>query len=206
LNVPSEDALFSAILQAVARFSVWLGVDESDANEGDLTKANVENSREWLTAAFAWHRATIADAVNEMPLDLTSLASQHLVAVSSRPIPTDLIVKGIALVILWFEEVDAALLSAHVKTLAHWTGTAGTIARALIELGATREALELLQSAVNDAPEYPLNWLVLARLYAAAQQPAMSIETLQAAIERHQEYAPLLMQYGDALIGYADQN
>src|SRR5690606_35749123 len=34
LNVPSEDALFIAILQAVARFSVWLGADESDANEG----------------------------------------------------------------------------------------------------------------------------------------------------------------------------
>ena len=199
----TEEALFRSMLNIAARFADWLGATASDVNEEPLQADT--RPHEWLAAAFAWHRATLFDAVSEKPLDLDSLAFQRLKSASNEPPLTSLLVKGIALAVVWFEEVDAVALSAAIKSLSHWQESAGAIARALVELGKTRASLELLETAVEDAPEFPLNWLVLARLYAAVQQPAMAVQALQAAIERHQQYAPLLMQYGDALMSYADQ-
>src|SRR5690606_38465739 len=127
-------------------------------------------------------------------------------AISNAPALASLLVKGVALAVVWFEQDNAVALSEAIKDLSYWQRSAGAIARALVELGKTRASLELLETAVEEAPEFPLNWLILARLYAAVQQPAMATQTLQDAIEKHQQYAPLLMQYGDALMSYADQN
>jgi tetratricopeptide (TPR) repeat protein len=206
LQTPSEDELLGSVLDAAIRLSVWLGSDASDANGVGQAKTNISNAHEWLTAAFAWHRDTLADAVSEKAFDLASPALQRLISASNQLTLNNLLSKGIVLAMIWFEAVDTVALTSTLKTLPYWHQNAGAIARALIKLGKTREALALLESAVEKAPEFPLNWLVLARLYTAFQQPAMAIEALQVAIERHQDYAPLLMQYGDALMSYADQN
>lgn len=203
LQAGDEDGLFRSVLTAATRFAVWLEADASDVNEA-LLPAEVR-SREWLAAAFAWHRTALSDAMSEKSFDFASPALQRLKLASNEPALTSLLVKGIALALVWFEQVDAVALSEAITSLSHWQESAGAIARALVELGETRASLELLETAVEAAPEFPLNWLVLARLYTAFQQPALAIQALQTAIERHQQYAPLLMQYGDALMSYADQ-
>ena len=203
LKAETEEGIFRSIFSAAARFAVWLGADAIDVNEAALP-ADID-SREWVAAAFAWYRAALFDSMSEKPLDLASPAFHRFKSASTEPILASLLVKGVALAVVWFEEIDAVVLSGAIKSLLNWQESAGAIARALLELGETRASLELLETAVEDAPEFPLNWLVLARLYAAVQQPGRAVQVLQDAIERHQHYAPLLMQYGDALMSYADQ-
>ena len=204
LHAISEDDLVGAVFEAVKQLREWLDVDESETTGIGQVSA-VPGAREWFEAAFAWHRAMLADAVAEKSIDLSSLAFQRVTAAASQPALIDLTIKGLALSMVWFDEIDTISLLSTLKMLPHWQDNAGPISRILIGSGKTREALELISTAVEEAPEIALNWLVLARLYGAVQQPALAVETLQAAIERHQEHAPLLMQYGDLLMSYADQ-
>lgn len=203
LKADNEETLYRLVLNSTATIATWLGANESDLNK--VTLPPDFRLCDWFEAAFAWHRAALHDATLEKPLDFASSALQRFMAASHEPALTGMLVKGTALTVVWFEQVDAAALCEAIKALPHWQEGAGAVARALVELGETRRALELLETSVESAPEFPLNWLVLARLYAAFQQPALSIQALQIALEKHQQYAPLLMQYGDALMSYADQ-
>lgn len=206
LQASSENELLGTTLKAAARLSEWLGVDSSEASGVEQFMTTIPDSREWLIAAFAWHRAALADAVSEQPMDLTSSAFRRLASDANQPVSNSLVIKGVALSMTWFEQVESTVLLTTLKSLPNWSAGAGAISRALIQMGKTREAMELISSAVEETPAVALNWLVLARLYGAVQQPALAIETLQTAIERHSDYAPLLMQYGDVLMSYADQN
>lgn len=193
----------SLILEAADHLGLWLGEDIDNLKH---TRKKILNSGEWLNAAFRWHQAALTRAINEQTFDLSASSFRDIVAVSTDSILSQLTVKGVALAISWFEEMNAEQLVTSLTTLPHWQDGASAIARALIEIGDTRKALSLLETATKDAPEFPLNWLVLARLYTAVQQPSSAVETLQDAIELHQNNVPLLMQYGEVLINYADQN
>jgi tetratricopeptide (TPR) repeat protein len=206
LQATSKDELLGTVLKATNRISEWLRGDMIEASGVGQVKTTFAASSEWLIAAFAWHRAALADAASGKAMDLTTSAFRHLTSAAIEPVLNSLITKGVALSMMWFEQFDAMTLLATLSTLPGWQGGAGAVSQVLIEQGKTREAIEFIDSAVDAAPEIALNWLVLARLYGAVQRPDLAIETLQAAIERHRDYAPLLIQYGDVLMSYVDQN
>lgn len=203
LRANGEHELLAAILDAAGRIGRWLDVGTDELTiENEAKPADKVPAIEWLKAVFAWHCTTLDDALNERPFSVSSVSFQRLTA---APDLGRMVIKGAALYMLWFQEIDLSVLDA-LRAFPRWQANAGPLARSIVELGKIREALELVNTAVEEAPEFAGNWLVLARMYSAVQQPTLAIETLQSAIEQHQDYAPLLMQYGDALMNYADQN
>lgn len=207
--------LASALVHSLNKIAAWL--DGSATETDTLPSITGENGEilDWLLGAYKLHLALIRDAVNGAAFDfeqgqespffapLTELINH--VSATQNPMLNWLLLQGMALSSVWFEEIDPEGFATRMMTVKNWQIGASALARALVDMSETALALNVLENAVSDAPEIPFNWLVLARFYGAARRPDLQLNTIKSGLEQHDSYAPLLMFYGETSLNYANQ-
>lgn len=198
------DLLAEFVLQ-LPQFARWIsGLEGENDLKGFVFSGSELALRDWLTTAFHWHLSTLHSAVVEARLELGPAHFMEKTAEFSQPVATWFLVNGAVLMSVWFERVDDGAIVSFCKSLNDWEIAVPSLSRMLVELDRTRVAVELLEHAVEQSPQYARNWLVLARIYLAAQRPDLMVEVLQRAIEVHKAEASLLMAYGETLITLAE--